>query len=181
MKVEKRITINQVFWEILKFAPPERETKRAKSEEEKAKKISQFMFKVISYANPAWYGEGARFGGRAQVIDALEDLSDKIDTEFAGEADVAAELHHKFSEVFLMAETGETAGQKEKLGQRQKFHALRALELRKQFRRNVSSRNFRTHGNGFRECRVNNFCVRRKKIIGGLLIYSQLVFNFFYA
>lgn len=106
------------------------ETTRAKSEEEKAKKISQFMFKVISYANPAWYGEGARFGGRARVIDALEDLSDKIDTEFATEADVAAELHHKFSEVFLMAQTVETA---EKFEQRRKFHALRALELRKQF------------------------------------------------
>ncbi|MEP6705050.1 MAG: serine/threonine-protein kinase, partial [Acidobacteriota bacterium] len=77
------------------------ETEKAKSDQAKSEKISKFMADVISYANPAWFAEGSRFGGEAKVIDALLDLSGKIDTEFAGEPDVAAELHHKFSEVFL--------------------------------------------------------------------------------
>ncbi|MGI8493955.1 MAG: serine/threonine protein kinase, partial [Pyrinomonadaceae bacterium] len=110
------------------------ETLRAKSEEEKANKISRFMAKIISYANPAWYAEGSKYGGNARVIDAVEDLSGKIDAEFAGEADVQAELHHKFTEVFNMVKYTETdPARKEYLLQKQKFHALRALELRKQF------------------------------------------------
>lgn len=67
------------------------------------------------------------------MIDAVDDLSEKIDQEFANEADVAAELHHKFSEVFLMAGKGERGERLEKFQQKRKFHALRALELRKQF------------------------------------------------
>ncbi|MEP6705144.1 MAG: serine/threonine-protein kinase, partial [Acidobacteriota bacterium] len=67
------------------------ETERAISDQAKSEKISKFMAKVISYANPAWFAEGSRFGGEAKVIDALLDLSGKIDTEFAGEPDVAAE------------------------------------------------------------------------------------------
>ena len=110
------------------------ETERAKTEEEKAKKISQFMFKVISYANPAWYAEGAKFDGNARVIDVLDDLSDKIDTEFEGQADVQAELHHKFAEVYIIvAQRKNDPVRTEKFMQKLNFHALRALELRKQF------------------------------------------------
>ncbi len=112
----------------------ELETERAKSEEEKAKKISQFMFKVISYANPAWYAEGAKFDGNARVIDVLDDLSDKIDTEFEGQADVQAELHHKFAEVYIIVAQGKNNPVRtENFAQKLNFHALRALELRKQF------------------------------------------------
>ncbi|HEY0458383.1 MAG TPA: serine/threonine-protein kinase [Pyrinomonadaceae bacterium] len=109
------------------------ETERAKTEQEKAEKISRFMAKIISYANPAWYAEGAKFGGNARVIDVIEDLSDKIDTEFSGEPDVAAELHHKFSEAAGWASRNKTGERREKLRQRSDFHSLRALELRKQF------------------------------------------------
>ena len=111
----------------------ENETFKAKAEQEKAEKISRFMAKIISYANPAWYAEGAKFGGDARVIDAVEDLSGKIDTEFAGEPDVAAELHHKLTEVFHWVGKGKTGEEKEKYLQKQAFHALRALELRRQF------------------------------------------------
>jgi serine/threonine protein kinase len=111
----------------------EKETAKAKAEQEKAEKISRFMGKIISYGNPAWYAEGSKFGGNARVIDAIEDLSDKIDTEFSGEPDVAAELHHKFAEAISMAAKNETGERSEKLRQRYVFHALRALELRKQF------------------------------------------------
>lgn len=112
----------------------ETETAKAKSEEEKAEKISKFMFKVIAYANPAWYAEGSKFGGNARVIDAVEDLSGKIDTEFAGQADVQAELHHKFTEVYNMVRRNEkNPARAEYFGQKSIFHALRALELRKQF------------------------------------------------
>ena len=111
-----------------------RETAKAKTEQEKSEKISKFMAKVISYANPAWFGEGSKFGGNARVIDAIEDLSDKIDTEFAGQADIQSELHHKFTEVFNMVKQGEKNPVKsDKYAEKQKFHALRALELRRQF------------------------------------------------
>ncbi|MEO7539678.1 MAG: hypothetical protein ABIV21_06600, partial [Pyrinomonadaceae bacterium] len=70
------------------------------------------------------------FGGDARVIDALNDLSGKIDTEFADEPDVAAELHHRFTEAF-----GAHAGSMKSEEQRERilFHARRALELRKRF------------------------------------------------
>ena len=110
------------------------ETERAKTEEAKAKKITAFMSKVISYANPAWYAEGAKYKGNARVIDVLDDLSDKIDTEFAGEADIQAELHHKFSEVYNIVRQLESDPSKvKKFEKRRVFHALRALELRKRF------------------------------------------------
>ncbi len=89
------------------------------------------MAKLISYANPSWYAEGAKTGGNARVIDALEDLSGKIDAEFSGEPDVAAELHHKFGEVFSWVARNETGDRQKKFGQRHRFHILRALELRK--------------------------------------------------
>jgi serine/threonine protein kinase len=112
----------------------ESETERAKTEEAKAKKITAFMSKVISYANPAWYAEGAKYKGNARVIDVLDDLSDKIDVEFAGEADIQAELHHKFSEVYsIVRQREKDSARAEKFAQKRKFHALRALELRQQF------------------------------------------------
>ncbi|MDQ3634693.1 MAG: hypothetical protein M3405_09320 [Acidobacteriota bacterium] len=102
------------------------ETKKAKTEKEKAEKISQFMAKVISYANPQWYAEGAKFNGDVKVIDVLNDLTNKIDTEFPGQPDIQAELHHKFSEVYINRNSKESR-------EKQLFHARRALQLRKQF------------------------------------------------
>lgn len=111
----------------------ESEMSKAKTEQAKSEKISRFMSKLIGYANPQWYAEGAPTKGQARVLDALEDLSDKIDVEFAAEPDVAAELHHKFGESLSWASgkySGETA---ERLKKKSNFHFLRALELRKQF------------------------------------------------
>ena len=106
------------------------ETGKAQTEEEKAKKISKFMSKVISYANPAWYAEGGRFEGEVKLIDVMDDLGGKIDVEFAGQPDVQSELHHKFAEVYNFYKQGARAK-----GARVKelYHAQRALELRKQF------------------------------------------------
>ncbi len=110
------------------------ETDRAKAEQLKSEKISKFMAKLISYGNAAWYGEGYKYGGQARVIDALLDMSDKIDTEFANEPDVAAELHHKFGEAIGWAYPG---GQDKEfvdlLSKKQAAHFLRALELRVQY------------------------------------------------
>ncbi len=111
----------------------ESETEKAKEEQRKSEKITRFISKIIGYANPAWYAEGANSGGNARVIDVVEDLSDKIDAEFANEADVAAELHHKFGEIFHWVARKSSDEQREKFKQRRIFHALRALELRKQF------------------------------------------------
>lgn len=110
------------------------ESDNAKAEQKRSEKISKFMFKVIAYANPAWYAEGHRFGGGARVIDALEDLSDKIDVEFASEPDVAAELHHRFNEVYIMVGRNESNTERKKyFDEKHISHALRAYELRRQF------------------------------------------------
>lgn len=108
------------------------ESQNARAEQAKSEKISKFMAKMISYANAAWYGEGAKFGGDARVIDALLDLSDKIDTEFAADPDVAAELHHKFGEAIGWARPS-GAHDVDLLRQKSQFHFLGALELRVQF------------------------------------------------
>ena len=111
----------------------ELETQHAKAEEEKAKKITAYMSKVFSYANPHWYAEGAKFKGETKVIEVMDDLSDKIDMEFAGQADIQAELHHKFAEVFA-AVAGFGINERSKQYKAKALdHIRRALELRRQF------------------------------------------------
>lgn len=110
------------------------ESDRAKVEQAKSEKISKFMAKMISYANAAWYGEGAKFGGDARVVDALLDMSDKIDIEFAGDPDIAAELHHKFGEAISWARPSQIDTDfADLLKKKQAFHFRRALELRVQY------------------------------------------------
>ncbi len=109
------------------------ETEKAKAEQAKSEKITKFMSKIIGYANPAWYAEGAKLKGQARVIDAIEDLRDKIETEFANEPDVAAEIHYKFAEVFHWVSKGESGERIAYFQQKRRFHAVRALELRVQF------------------------------------------------
>lgn len=100
------------------------EANRVKSElaAEKQKKITGFMERVLSYANPSWYAEGGKFKGQARVIDVLNELSGKIETEFADDLEIQAELHHKCAEIFLA----------NRLIDRARTHAVRALELRRQ-------------------------------------------------
>ncbi|MBK8466444.1 MAG: serine/threonine protein kinase [Chloracidobacterium sp.] len=112
----------------------ENEAENARSEQAKSEKISKFMAQVISYANPAWYAAGSKFGGKARVIDVLDDMGEKIDTEFEGQADIQAELHHKFAEVYTFIPKREGDAEWDRtFSQKRKFHSLRALELRKQF------------------------------------------------
>ncbi|MGA9996168.1 MAG: serine/threonine-protein kinase [Pyrinomonadaceae bacterium] len=103
-------------------ARAEENEKRAELSAAKSKKITGFMEKVLSYANPAWYAEGNRLNGQARVIDVLNDLSLKIETEFPDDADIRAELHHKCAEIFL----------ENRMFERAEVHAQRALELRRQ-------------------------------------------------
>ena len=105
-------------------------TAHARAEEEKAKKISEFMSKVISYANPSWYAEGSKFKGEVKLIDVMDDLSAKIDVEFAGQPDVQSELHHKFAEVYHFSQRGSRV---ESARAKELYHARRALDLRRQF------------------------------------------------
>lgn len=111
----------------------ELETSKAKSERLKSEKITIFVSKIIGYANPSWYAEGAKSKGEARVLDALEDLSEKIDVEFANEPDVAAELHHKFAESLSWASRNQSGEIADRLKKKTEFHVIRALELRKQF------------------------------------------------
>ncbi|MDQ4123020.1 MAG: protein kinase [Acidobacteriota bacterium] len=95
--------------------------RRAELAAEKQRKITGFMERVLSYANPAWYAEGSKLGGQARVIDVLNELSNKIETEFPTDLDIQAELHHKCAEIFLA----------NRITNRAEHHARRALELRR--------------------------------------------------
>lgn len=75
--------------------------KKAVTEAEKSQKITKFMEKVLNYANPSWYAEGSKLNGQAKLIEVLDDLSDKIETEFPDDLDIQAELHHKSAEIYL--------------------------------------------------------------------------------
>jgi eukaryotic-like serine/threonine-protein kinase len=102
------------------------ESDNARSEQQKAEKVSKFMMKIIRYANPRWYAEGYPYKGEARVIDALDDMALKIDTEFADQPDVLAELHHQFGEAFISRV--ETGGH-----EKARDHFKRALELRRSY------------------------------------------------
>lgn len=97
------------------------EEQKALREAEKSKKITGFMEKILNYANPLWYAEGGKSGGQAKLIEILDDITDKIETEFPNDADVRAELHHKAAEIYLA-----NGNYPKSL-----FHAERALETRR--------------------------------------------------
>lgn len=75
--------------------------KKAITEANKSQKITKFMEKVLNYANPSWYAEGSKLNGQAKLSEVLDDLSDKIETEFPDDLDIQAELHHKSAEIYL--------------------------------------------------------------------------------
>ena len=95
---------------------------RAERETEKSQKILGFMERVLSYASPAWYAEGSQMRGQARLIDVLNEMGGKIETEFPDDLDIQAELHHKCAEIFLANQMVDRA----------EAHARRALELRRQ-------------------------------------------------
>ena len=97
----------------------------AKAEEEKAKKISDFMSKIIAYGSPHWMSPGYKYKGETKVTEALKELDEQIDIEFAGQPDVQAELHLRFYNAYHF-HVGEDFIRKKR------FHVDRALELRKQ-------------------------------------------------
>ncbi len=102
------------------------ESDNAKDEQKKAEKISSFMMKIFRYANPKWYAEGYSSGGEARVIDALDSLAPKIDTEFADQPDVLAEMHHHFGDAYMArAEPGGA--------EKARTHFQRAFELRRSY------------------------------------------------
>ena len=106
------------------------EEEKARTEKEKAEKISRFMLKVLSYANPAWHAEGSKFGGETKVIEVMDELRDQIDVEFANQPDVQSDLHHKFADVYLATVRG---GRTDEYRAKALYHARRALELRREF------------------------------------------------
>lgn len=106
----------------------------AKEEAEKSEKVSQFMFKIFSYANPAWYAEGYKSRGQARVIDVLDNLSDKIETEFPNQADTQAELHHQFADVYgRIWQSNTEPARRLEMKEKSHFHICRALQLRRQY------------------------------------------------
>jgi len=100
------------------------ESDNAKAERKKAEKISGFMVKIFRYSNPSWYADGHKFGGETRIIDALDDMSPKVDTEFADEPDVLAELHHHFGDAYM--KRNEPDGH-----EKAKAHFTRALKVRR--------------------------------------------------
>ncbi len=112
----------------------EAETRKAKQEEEKAKKVNEFMKKIISYANPIGDNTGVKYKGQAKVIDALNEMSDKIDIEFSNQPDIQSELHHKFAEIYNIHRGYETNSKKyDEFNSKTKFHAQSAIRLRKKY------------------------------------------------
>ena len=93
------------------------------------------MAKIIAYANAKWYAEGAKFNGEAKVIDALLEMSDRIETELPEHADVRAELHHKFAEAIsgYYSDGNFSPREMENANSKVLFHKRRALELRREF------------------------------------------------
>lgn len=110
------------------------ESANARSEQAKSEKMSKYMAKIIGYANPGWYAEGAKQKGEARVIDAVNDLADKIDTDFPDDIDIAAELHYRFAEVYGWIGRSKPAGpEREPYSAKYRHHSLRALELRTKY------------------------------------------------
>lgn len=99
---------------------------KADEEKRRSEKISKFMFRVLSYANPQWYALGYRTQGQAAVYDVMVEMGESIDREFSEEPDVAAELHHRFAEVFL----NKAVPGAEELS---KKHISRAYDLRRSY------------------------------------------------
>ncbi len=112
----------------------ERAAQKSKLEEENAKKITAFMEKMISYANPGLYAAGSDEQGNARVIDVINLMGTRIETEFPERKDLQAELHHKFAEVYVMIANPQfkSPEYREHL-RRSRIHAKKALELRKEF------------------------------------------------
>lgn len=124
---------------------------KAESETAKSQKIAKFMEKVLNYANPAWYAEGSKKLGEAKLIDVIEDLSDKIPTEFPDDLDIQAELHHKFAEIY-QAKSNKI---------KSLFHAEKALELRR-----------RVYGEKHAEVAKDLFYLSAAKFVNGNVIES---------
>lgn len=99
---------------------------KADEEKRRSEKINKFMFRVLSYANPQWYALGYRTQGQAAVYDVMVEMGESIDREFAEEPDVAAELHHRFAEVFL----NKAVPGAEELSRK---HISRAYDLRRSY------------------------------------------------
>ncbi|MBK8149296.1 MAG: serine/threonine protein kinase [Acidobacteria bacterium] len=95
----------------------------AERESAKSKKITAFMEKILNFANPAWYAEGRSTGGEAKLSEVLDELAEKIETEFPDDPDVQAELHHKYAEIYLSRN----------LNEKGLFHAERALTVRRRY------------------------------------------------
>ncbi|MGI8670825.1 MAG: protein kinase domain-containing protein [Aridibacter sp.] len=109
------------------------EAAHSKAEEERAKKITAFMEKIISYANPNPYAKGYESNGEAKVIDVLNEMSDKIETDFPSQPDIQAELHHKFAEVYTIRINPNFKIRSAAEIEKAKYHSQRAIELRKKF------------------------------------------------
>lgn len=110
------------------------ESENARNEQAKSEKMAKYMAKIIGYANPGWYAEGAKQKGEARVIDALNELADQIDADFPDDIDIAAELHYRFAEVFGWVVRNKPDGpEKDGYREKSKNHHLRALELRTRY------------------------------------------------
>ncbi len=112
----------------------EQSAAEARREADKSQKVSRFMSRILSYANPAWYAEGSRTEGEAKIIEVVDELADKIDTKFPNEPDIQAELHHELSDIYRAKALllPESSSERQKLARRCLFHATRALELGRQ-------------------------------------------------
>ena len=81
----------------------ELEAERAKAEKQKAERTSRFMQSFLNYANPHWSGRGSRGDNRGTditVLEAINDVIARMDTELADAPEVRADLHYTVGEVY---------------------------------------------------------------------------------
>lgn len=111
----------------------EEEARKAKLEKSKAEKITGFLEKILSYANPGFYDAGGKSQGEAKVIDVVDELGGKIEDEFPDQPEIQAELHHKFAEIYVMMSHPDLKHPKAEISKSKAlYHAEKALSLRKQ-------------------------------------------------
>jgi serine/threonine protein kinase len=65
----------------------------------RTEKINKFLQSVFSYANPDWFG---RAGGNPDMsaMDVMRDAEKRVDTEFANEPEIRADLHQQIGDTY---------------------------------------------------------------------------------
>jgi serine/threonine protein kinase/tetratricopeptide (TPR) repeat protein len=86
------------FWQA-RVARAERD--KAVAEQTKAARINRFLQSVLQYSNPRWYSAGkGKAGPSTTTLDALNDAARRVDSEFADQPEIQADLHQTIGDTY---------------------------------------------------------------------------------